>query len=154
MSNWKTYAATITKHNARTGKAYSPTAINAYNSLSAKFLQVNPTGTFPTTPPAAAFNGDTITVTAVGTIGAMTFTGSAANGTNIKTEFLLQPLKSKNRTPTAKGYRSKGFAAYAAGALTVTVVVPAGWYVPAYRFVNTATGQATTPVILPAIQAT
>ena len=154
MANWKTYAATITKHNPRTGKAYSPTAINAYNALSAKFYQVSPTGTFPTTPPAATFTGDTISVTATGPTGTVTFTGSAANGASIKTELLLQALKSKNRTPTAKAYRTRGFVAYAAGALTSTVTTPAGWYVPAYRFVNTATGQATALVILPPVQAT
>lgn len=153
VGNWRVFAASITKHNPRTGKAYSPTAINAYNSLSAKFFQINPTGAFPVAPPSAAFIGDSITVQTTATAGQISFAAGSANGANIKTECLLQPLKSKNRTPTAKGYRTKGFVAYAAGSLYFPVTVPAGWYVPAYRFVNTLTGQASPLVILPPTQA-
>ena len=154
VAQWKAYGLTITKHNQRTGKAYNSTAINAYNALSAKFYQVNPTGTFPTAPPAAPFNGDSIGVSVAAGPATLIFTATGANGTNIKTELLLQPLKSKNRTPTAKGYRTKTFMAFVAGTLSVTVSTPSGWYVPAYRFVNTQTGQASPLVILPPIQAT
>ena len=151
---WKAYGQSVTKHNQRTGKAYTQTGINAFNSISAKFYQINPTGNFPATPPAAAFTGDTITVTAAGGASSVIFTGSAADSANIRTEFLLQPLKSKNRTPASKGYKSKGFIAFAAGALSATTFVPSGWYVPAYRFVNALTGQATALTILAPVQAT
>ena len=72
---------------------------------------------------------------------------------NVTTELLLQPLKSANRTPQPKGYRSKGFMAFTGTTLSAPITVPAGWYVPAYRFVNTLTGQDTGLVILPAVQA-
>ena len=81
------------------------------------------------------------------------FTSSAANNAATKTELLLQPLKSRNRTPQPKGYRSKGFIAFAAGALTATTFVPAGWYYAAYRFVNASTGQVTAAVPLGYVQA-
>jgi hypothetical protein len=154
VTAWTTYANNVTKHDPRTGKTYHPSAIAAFTSLAAKFLQVNPAGTVPLTPPVTGFAGDTITATAVGAAGKVTFTGSAANGLGITTELLLQPLKSQNRKPQPKGYRGKGFKAFAAGSLTQDVLVPAGWYVPAYRFVYTATGQDTLLVILPAVQAT
>lgn len=143
---WKSYASTIIRHSG--AKSYSPTAINAFTELAAKFLQVNPSGTIPLTPPATQFNGDTITITASASAGKVTFTASAANATNVKTEFLLQPLKNINRKPSAKGYRSKGFFAFVVGTLTHDVTVPAGFYAAGYRFVNTLTGQATEPVYL------
>jgi hypothetical protein len=152
VTAWTTYANSITKHDPRTGKSYHPTAISAFVALASKFLQVSPAGTVPVAPPAAAFAGDSITVTAVGAAGKVTFTGSASNAANVTTELLLQPLKSQNRKPQPNGYRNKGFKAFATGSLTQDVVVPAGWYVPAVRFVNTATGQDTGLVVLPAVQ--
>ena len=73
--------------------------------------------------------------------GQVTFTASGANYTGVTTELLLQPLKGKNRVPTAKAYRTKMFKAFATGSLTQAVTVPAGYYAAAYRFVNSATGQ-------------
>ena len=95
-----------------------------------------------------------MTITATGAAGQVTFTSSAANNTYTKTELLLQPLKSRNRTPQPKGYRSKGFVAFAAGALNSNVMTPAGWYYAAYRFVNSTTGQVTALVPLGYVQAT
>ncbi len=152
VTNWQTYALAQNKRDPRTGKTYNPSSINAFSALATKFLHVAPAGTPPVTPPAAAFNGDTITVTGVGAAGKVTFTGSAANAANVTTELLLQPLKSRNRTPQPKGYRTKAFKAFAVGNLTQDVTVPAGWYVPAYRFVNSATGQVAGMVILPVVQ--
>src|SRR2546422_186833 len=83
---WTNYAQTYTKHDPRTGKTYFSSGIAAFTSLASKFLLVTPTGTIPVTPPATSFSGDTITVTAAGASGKVTFTGSAANGTNITTE--------------------------------------------------------------------
>ena len=68
-------------------------------------------------------------------------------------ELLLQTLKSRNRTPGPKGYRSKAFNAFAAGpGLNFPVPTVAGFYAPAYRFVNTLTGQETPLVALPIVQ--
>ena len=149
---WKNYASTIVKHTG--GKSYSPTAINAFTELAAKFLQVNPTGTIPVAPPANPFSGDTITISATAAAGQVTFTASAANAANVKTEFLLQSLKNGNRKPQKNGYRSRGFFAFVAGTLTHNVSVPSGYYAAAYRFVNSLTGQATEPVYLPVQQVT
>ena len=145
---WANYAGGITKHNGVTGKSYSPTALSAYTALASKLLQINPAATLPVAPPTATFTGDSITVTATGGTGSATFTASGANAANVKTELLVQPLKSKNRAPSAKGYRSKGFVAFAAGSLTSVVSVPTGYYSVGYRFVNTLTGQATALVPL------
>lgn len=154
LTAWAAYAAGQTKHNAVTGKAYVPTANTVFVGLSSKFLQVNPAGTIPVTPPSAPFAGDTIAVTAAGAAGKVTFAATAANTSGVKTEVLLQALKSKARTPTAKGYRSKVFNAYVAGSLSLDVLVPAGSYAPAYRFVNTATGQETGMVTLAIVTVT
>ncbi len=155
VTAWVTYANNVTKRDPRTGKSYKPAAIASFTSLASKFLQVNPVGVIPVAPPAAAFTGDTITCTAAGGAGKVTFTASIANAANVTTEMLLQPLKSRNRTPQPKGYRSKGFQAFATAAPPpVNITVPAGWYVPAYRFVSIATGQVAGLVILPAVQAT
>jgi len=120
VTAWQTYAAAQTKHDPRTGKTYNPAAVTAFTALASKFLQVAPTGVVPVTPPAAPFTGDNITATCVGAVGKVTFTGSAANAANITTELLLQPLKSRNRTPQPKGYRTKAFKAFAVGGLTRT----------------------------------
>ncbi len=154
VSAWLNYAQSQTKHDTRTGKTYQPAAITAFTALASKFLQNNPTGIPPVTPPTAAFAGDIITVTAVGAAGKVTFTASAANTAGVTTELLLQPLKSRNRAPQIKGYRTKGFQAFPVGTLTNNVTTAAGWYVPAYRFVSIATGQVSGTVILPAVQAT
>lgn len=148
MAAWRNYAGFLNHENYVTGKKYHPSGINAYTELACKFYQVNPTGTAPSTPPTSAFNGDNIAITATAGTGMVTFTASAANATNVTTEFLLQPLANANRKPQKKGYRSKGFFAFVAGTLTHDVTVPAGFYAAGYRFVNSATGQATEPVFL------
>ena len=152
VTAWQTYAKTYTKHDSRTSKTYNSSAIAAFTSLSSKFLQVNPTGTIPLTPPTTAFGGDSIVVTATGGTGTVTFASAGTNAASVKTELLLQPLKSRNRTAQAKGYRSKGFAAFGNGVTSQAVTVPAGFYVPAYRFVNTLTGQEVGMAILPVVQ--
>ncbi len=151
VAAWKAYANTIMKHNPVSGDAYSPTAINVFVALAAKFLQVNPSGTIPVTPPASAFGGDSITVTATAGTGQITFTGSGINSANVKTELLLLPLDSKNCTPFAGNYRTKAFYAFTNGSLTTTVTVTTGYYAAAYRFVNTQTGQETLLVTLPVL---
>jgi hypothetical protein len=148
---WNAYGATQTKRNAISGTTYTSSGINAFNALATKFLQVNPAGTVPMTPPTSVYTGDSITVTATSGIGQVTFTASGANSTSTKTELLLQPLKGKNRQPGAKGYRTKAFFQFAAGTLTTTVTVPAGYYAAGYRFVSTITGQETALIPLPVL---
>ena len=140
---WQTYANGLVKHDPVTLQSYVPVWNEIFTGLASKFLQFNPTGTIPTAAPTGAFVGDSITVTATGGIAQVTFTGSGANALFVKTELLLQPLKSKLRTPAPDKYKSKGFVAYAAGGLTTTVIATAGYYAAAYRFVNLQTGQET-----------
>ncbi len=150
MQTWNAFAATITKTNPITGKTYSPTGFNEFVALTTKFLQVTPAGTIPTTPPSRGFAGDAITIlaTAPSASGAIRFTASGANSANVKTEFLIQPLKNSNRTPSAKCYRSKGFFGFVSGTLSKDIGLPQGSYAVGYRFVNAATGQETSPLYL------
>lgn len=151
---WTAFGQTITKRNSVSGTSYNPTGITIFVALAAKFLQVSPGGVIPLTPPAAPFAGDPIAVTVAGAAGQVTFTASAANTANVRTELLLQPLRSRNRQPTAKGYRTKTFVGFAAGALTQNVPATPGFYAPAFRFVNVLTGQETTLVALLIVQVT
>lgn len=140
---WTNYAATLPQVSKKSGIKRKVSAINAFCALADKFLQVNPAGTVPLTPPTTAFTGDNITLTATAGTGSITFTASAANAVGVKTELLLQPLKGKNRTPVAKGYRTKAFVAFVSGTLTSVQTVPTGYYAAGYRFVSIATGQET-----------
>lgn len=145
---WNAAAALVVFHNGVTGAAYHPSGMTYYNKLSIRYLESTPAGTPPTTPPSSAFAGDTITITAAGGSGAITFTGSAQQGAGIKTYFLTQRLASANRQPSPKGYRVTKIAAIPATPFQVTDSLPAGIYAVGYFFVLTATGQATQPVFL------
>ena len=152
LAVWAYYASTLSKHDPLSGKTYAPAPGTVFGGLADKFLQINPNGTVPMTPPSTSFSGDSITVTAVGGTGKVTFTASAANTAGVKTELLLQPLKGRSRVPFAKAFRSKAFVAFAAGTLSQDIVVPAGFYAPAYRFVNPTTGQSIALLTLPTVQ--
>lgn len=144
LQAWKNYALYQTNSDPLDGSKYKPTAFNAFMKLACKFLQVTPGGTIPTTPPATGFNGDTVDLTVTGGTGELTFTASQANATGVTTEILLQPIANANRKPQAKAYRHKQFHTFTAGNLTLDVTVPVGYYAAGYRFVKTATGQAST----------
>ena len=126
--------------------------INVFTALSTKFLQITPGGTLPVTPPATAFLGDSVTVTAAGKAGSVLFTANHGNAEVVKTELLLQKLPTRARVPTKTGYRSKAFVAFAAGSLTHSVTARKGWYAPAVRFVNAHTGEEMGLVSLPMVQ--
>lgn len=154
LAAWQAYALSIDKVDPVSGQTYHPTAINAFLALAAKFLQNNPGGTIPVTPPSSAFTGDTITLSVTPGTGQVTFTASAGNAIGVTTELLLQRLVSKNRTPDPRAYRSKGFNFFTSGTLNKVVTVQPGYYAAAYRFVNTSTGQATVLQTLPVQQVT
>lgn len=137
---WLNYSKTITKHNRVNGKTYHPTPFAAFVALATKFLQVNPGGTIPTTPPTSAFTPDGINWTVTPDTGKITFTPSAANSTNTTTEFLLQPLANANRKPQKKSYKSYGFHHFS-NTTPFDVNVGAGTYAVAIRYVNSQTGQ-------------
>lgn len=146
---WNAFGATQVRSNPITGETYTLSGISAFVELTTKFLQVSPNGTIPLAPPTSDFTGDTVTVTATAGVGQVTFTGSSPNGSGITTELLLQRLPSRNRKPNPEGYVSAGFRAFAPGSLEFVATVPAGFYAAGYRFVRTATGQATDIVALP-----
>ena len=149
---WEVYAASVTRHNTATGKVYHPTAYNAFNALTVKFLQANGGGAVPVAPPGFAFVGDTLAVTAAGLSGSVKFTAGGANRANVTTEILLQGLPSPRRKPHPDKCRTKAFVPFSAGTLNFSVTVAPGWYAPAYRFVNAATGQMTPLFALPIVQ--
>ncbi|MCW5940056.1 MAG: hypothetical protein KF884_09940 [Fimbriimonadaceae bacterium] len=152
VAQWKAYANTLTFRDPVTGKLYHPEDINAFMQLAVKFLQLNPSGTIPVTPPAAPFLGDPAVVTATSTTGKVTFNSNQPNQSGVRTELLLQRLKGPNWNPQPGAYRSQKFVQFAPGSLSSDVDVAPGWYAPAYRFVLAATGQATEIVPLPVRQ--
>jgi len=145
---WNAYGATITRHNPVTGDTFTLSGISAFVELTTKLLQLNPTATIPMSPPSSEFAGDTITLTATAGTGQVTFTASGANAAGVTTEVLLQKLASLNRKPNPDGYVHAGWKAFGSS-LDLVVSVPAGYYAAGYRFVKTATGQATSLVTLP-----
>jgi hypothetical protein len=149
VTNWKTYVAGITKHNAVSGAAYHPSWFNAYVGLYADLLLATPGAAAPTTSPSTAYTGDTITITAAGTSGTITYTGSAQQTAGSKTMFLAQKLAAPNRTPGAKKYTILGTSAVPTTPFQVAFSsLPAGTYAVGYKFVNTTTGQTSLPVFL------
>jgi hypothetical protein len=146
---WKNYAQHQLRTNPVNSRKRKQNPMNAFVELAAKFLQVDPSGTIPTTPPTAGYSGDTIAITATAGTGKVTFEASAANSANTTTELLLQPLAGPNRTPQKNAYRSKGFFQFESGSLEHDIEVPPGYYAAAYRFVNKQTGQATKLTYLP-----
>ncbi|MCE9559446.1 MAG: hypothetical protein K8R88_10885 [Armatimonadetes bacterium] len=118
-------------------------AINAFVKLGVKYILANGGGTAPVTPPTAPFTGDTPKITVAVSTGKLTFTATAANAANVATELLFQPLKSKNRKPQAKAYKTGAYVSFKVGTLSADVVVPTGYYAAGYRFVSLATGQTT-----------
>jgi hypothetical protein len=154
LQDWVDYANGITRSNPIAGASYHPSAISVFVGLASKFLQVNPGGTIPVVPPAAPFEGDTITVAAVGGADSVTFTGSADNTAGATTELLLQRLPSANRTPNPNGYRSHGFSDDPDTTPVVVTGLSEGVYVPAYRFVDEATGEQTGLVVLDPVTVT
>lgn len=144
LDAWKNYANYQTTTDKLDGSKSKPTAFNAFMKLACKFLQVDPQGTVPTTPPTTGFNGDNVELTVTGGTGELTFTASAANTSGVTTEILLQPLANANRRPQVGAYRHKLFHIFTSGNLSLDVSVPVGYYAAGYRFVKTATGQAST----------
>ena len=152
--DWIDYANSLTRTDPITGSSYHPSAISIFVALGTKFLQVDPGGSIPTTPPATPFDGDDITVTTVGAADKVTFTGSADNAAGVTTELLLQKLPSGNVKPKPNGYRSYGFKDDLDTTPFDVTPLSEGVWSSAYRFVETATGQQTGIVVLPNVTVT
>lgn len=154
VAQWRAYAQTQERVDPTTGVAYHPSAISCFVGLLTKLYQMNVNVELPFLPPAAPFSGDSITVSVAAGAGKLTFTASAANSANVKTELLVQPLPSPNRLPYQPAMRSKAFQTFTSGVLTKDVTVPPGYYAAGYRFVNAQTGQETPIQILTVNQVT
>ena len=141
IASWETYAQAHPVTDPLSGEKYIPAAINVFNGLGSKFLQITPGGTVPSFPPAVAFTGDTLTITPSAGDNAVVFVASAANLAGVKTELMLQLLPSRTRKPAKDKYDSYGFFNFAAANHTAEIDVVPGFYAPAYRYVNPATGQ-------------
>jgi len=148
---WNAYAATFKIRN-KAGKLRSKRGINVYAALSTKWRLVNPTGSFPQDPPTTPFSNDTPIITATAGTGKITFNASAPNTPGVVTELLIQKLVNGNRKPSAHNYRTGAYFAFVLGTLTKDVTVPPGFYAAGYRFVKTATGQASEFRPLPVTQ--
>ncbi len=153
LQAWELWAKSYSNKEETTEKTYSSDAFNAFVKLAAKWYAVNASGTAPTTPPTAQFDGDTPKITATVGTGLVTFNANAANSAGVTTALLLAKLGGKNRKANPSQYREKKYFVFATGALTTTVPVPAGWYAAGYSFINLATGQESEPVLLGTIGA-
>ena len=71
------------------------------------------------------------------------FTASGPNAAGVVTELLVQPLRSRLRTPVRDRYRGAGFVAFAAGSLTAEIPCKRGAVAVGVRFVRADTGQET-----------
>lgn len=146
---WVSYGQSLTFHNPVSGAAYNPSWITIYNKLWQDLKLATVGAATPTTPPASPYSGDTITLTAAGSSGTITWTGSAQQTAGSTTFFLMQKLKSANRTPGAKKYVIAKVLPVPATPFQVTKTgLPAGTYAVGYKFVNTTTGQSSLPVFL------
>lgn len=142
LADWKAYAASITKHQSVSGAAYNPSFITALVGLYSAFKLATPAGSFPTSPPATPYVGDTITITAAGTSGTITITGSAQQTSGSTTFLYAQLLKSANRTPASVPGKLISVAPIPATPFHVAVAgLAAGVYSVGYRFVKLSTGQ-------------
>ena len=150
---WNAYAALRPHLDNATNKITKSTGFNIFVKLTSKFFAVADTAsgaTFQTDPPTSTFVGDAITVSATSVApGVIKFQASGENSEDVTTELLLQRLPNANRKPSKQGYRVETYATFEGTPPVVTVDASAGYYVAAYRFVNTVTGQMTNLVYLP-----
>lgn len=152
-ASWRAYGLSLSFANG-VGGQFAPSGISAYVQLASVFLAIAPSGTPPTTPPGSAYTGDTITVTGAGAVGGVTFTPSAANTSGSTTELLYQPLKSPNRVPSNKAFKTAAYHVMTGSSDVRTVTLPVGYYSLAVRFVKIATGQRGPLVVLGTFQST
>jgi len=138
---WNAYARTIKHVNPVAGRRYSPAGFNVFVGLACKVLQIDPLAPIPTAPPLTPWPQEAVLVSARAEPGEVVFEASGPNSPGVVTELLLQRLPNIRRAAKSQ-YKTAGFVSFAAGDLEARVPVEAGAYVPAYRFVEAATGRA------------
>lgn len=125
------------------GKAEGRKGFAAFVALGSKVLQLHGGTAVPSDPPSGPFLGDLVRVTPVAVAGGLRFDADRPSAPGATTELLAQRLSGPNNAPKADGYRTLGFAAFAAGSMSVRFDLPPGPYALAYRFVEAATGRMT-----------
>ena len=125
------------------GKAEGRKGYAAFVALGMKYLQLHGIGAVPMDPPDLPFLGDLVRVAPVAVVGGVRFDADRASAPGAVTELLAQRLTGPNNLPKTDGYRTLGFAAFAAGAMSVRFDLPPDAYALAYRFVEGATGRMT-----------
>lgn len=153
VAAWNAYGKGQINEEEITEETYTSEGFNAFLKLASKWYAVNSTGSAPTTPPTTGFNGDNITVSATSeAAGTIQFSATAANGTNVTTALLVQKLKNPTNKPRKGAFKVAKYNKFTAGVgLSTTVSVAPGYYAVGYQFVNTATGQMTSPVFQAAV---
>lgn len=149
---WGVFAQGMHSHNPMRLKQKPLSGFNVFVALASKFLQVNPAGTIPQSPPAVKFAGESIVITATPGTGKVTLTASAANTPGVTTEVLVQRLKAGYLKPEPNGYRHNSFHVYTLGNLSYDVTLGAGAWAIAVRFVKSTTGEETSSIPLPVQQ--
>lgn len=97
----------------------------------------------PSDPPALLFLGDLVRVVPAAVAGGVRFDADRPSAPGAVTELLAQRLTGPNNAAKADGYRTMGFATFAAGSMSVRFNLAPGPYALAYRFVEAATGRMT-----------
>ena len=148
---WNDYADSKPHFDNATNKTTRPTGFNTFVKLTAKWFAVTGEESgFAVNPPLTTFMGDDITITAnEETAGVITFEASGENAEDITTELLIQRLPTSTRQPDKNGYRIAAYETFEGVSPSVAIPVSAGYYVAAYRFVNTVTGQMSALEYLP-----
>lgn len=120
-----------------------------YMSLTRKWRSVHPDGAPPIFPPAHPFLGDAVRLALDSpSPGLLATTADRANSGGVVTEILLQPLAAPRCKPKTRNWRSAGFFPFdGPGARIEIPVAPGAWAVAA-RFVDEASGQATSDFVL------
>lgn len=152
MAAWKSYAERLADEAWAERRIMQVNPLNTYRALALKFLQVNGVTEPPRLPPAVAFVGDSVSLSASAEPGRVHFTASHANAPGMVTELMSQPLRLSISNPDPNKYRHGAFVAFTPGTLQADLPAARGWLSPAYRFVLTATGQVSMTANITAIK--
>ena len=137
---WDAYASTLTRTSPINGTQYSPSGFNAFIMLATKFLQANPSGTVPTSPPTTGFNPTSLQISVAGIAEGVLFLSELPSEGGVVVELTLQRLVNQRRKPGDK-YQSMDFVAFTSGEMSHLVETEPGWYACAIRQVEAATGR-------------
>lgn len=145
---WNAYAANITETEQISGTKVKRTGFNWFVALGARYLWINDSATTaPVTPPANAFVGDALKITATAVAGGIKFSAPAANSAGTTTALQVQKLTSGNGK-SGKAYTTKAHFQFKTGGLESTVLLAPGTYSVAIQFVELATGQETVRTVI------